>query len=295
MDKSIKEQLREPGTLSPAGPGSSVTGELILHEFPSRRFRNRRMLRVWLPPGYHDPENSGRRYPVFYLNDGQNLFDRATAFGGVEWRVDETADFLIRQGEVPPLIIVGIDNAQNDRMKEYLPYRSFNPTILRPQGKDYPDFLMQEIMPFVGERYRVAPGPENTGLGGSSMGALIALYTAVDRPAVFGRLLLESPSLFIAHRRMLKYSRYFREWPERIFLAIGTGESDREDKNRQFVDDVRDLVGVLARAGLDERRLRVRIEAGAPHSEAAWAARFPEALRFLFGAAQMEADPARAG
>src|ERR1700684_51714 len=90
----------------------SVTGDLRLHEFHSRIFRNTRMLRVWLPPRYDAPENAARHYPVLYLNDGQNLFDRATAFAGVEWQVDETADRLIRQEVIPPLIVVVIDNAQ---------------------------------------------------------------------------------------------------------------------------------------------------------------------------------------
>ena len=75
------------------------------------------MLRVWLPPRYDAPENSSRLYPVLYLNDGQNLFDRTIAFGGVEWQVDETADRLIRQEVIAPLIIVGIDNAQGERIK----------------------------------------------------------------------------------------------------------------------------------------------------------------------------------
>jgi len=200
----------------------------------------------------------------------------------VEWGIDETADRLIRQEAIPPLIVVGIDNAQGERMKEFLPYRSLNPPILRPQGKRYPEFLMNEVMPFVQQHFRIARGPENTGLGGSSLGALISLYTAIDRPGLCGRLLLESPSLFISKRRLLKYSHYFRGWPERIFLAIGTKESGREDKDRQVVQDVRDLEAILRRAGLDEKRLRVIIDEGAVHHEREWAKRFPEALEFLF-------------
>ena len=141
---------------------------------------------------------------------------------------------------------------------------------------------MNEVMPFVGERYRIARGPENTGLGGSSLGALISLYTVIDRPGSFGRLLLESPSLSLSHRRLLKYSRHFRQWPARIFLAMGTRETGREEKDRQFVEDVRDLERVLRRAGFDDSRLRVIIDEGATHSEGAWAKRFPEALSFLF-------------
>jgi predicted alpha/beta superfamily hydrolase len=262
---------------------ASVTGDLRLHEFRSRVFRNTRMLRVWLPPRYDAPDNKARHYPVLYLNDGQNLFDRVAAFAGVEWQVDETADRLIRQEVIPPLIIVGIDNAQSDRIKEFLPYRSFHPAILRPQGKRYPNFLMDEVMPFVCERYRVARGPENTGLGGSSLGALISLYTVIERPAVFGRLLLESPSLFISNRRILKNARHSRKWPAKVFMAMGTRESGREDKDRQVVEDVRELERSLRRAGLDDRRLLVKIDEGATHNESEWAKRFPEALSFLFG------------
>jgi len=120
----------------------SVTGDLRLHQFESRILRNRRGLRVWLPPEYDADRNRNRYYPVFYLNDGQNLFDAATAFGGVEWQVDETADRMIRQEEVSPLIVVGIDNAQQNRMREYVPHRAVNPPLLRPLGKRYPDFLI---------------------------------------------------------------------------------------------------------------------------------------------------------
>ena len=283
MEEVTQEQAmlsREQPSL-PANP--SVTGDLRLHEFQSRIFRNTRMLRIWLPPRYDAPDSHARHYPVLYLNDGQNLFDRATAYTGVEWQVDETADRLIRQEVISPLIIVGIDNAQVDRMKEYLPHRSFHPPILRPQGKRYPDFLMNEVMPFVYERYRIARGPENTGLGGSSMGALISLYTVMERPGVFGRLLLESPSLFISNRRILKSSRHFRPWPAKVFLAMGTRESGREDKDRQVVEDVRELGRILQRAGFGDDRLRLCIDEGASHNEGEWAKRFPDALSFLFG------------
>jgi predicted alpha/beta superfamily hydrolase len=267
----------------PAGESNpSVVGDLRLHEFQSHIFGNRRMLRVWLPPEYDDPVNLLRYYPVFYLNDGQNLFDRGSAYTGVEWQVDETADRLIREKAIPPMILVGIDNAQKDRPKEYLSYRSLNPPQLRPQGKRYPDFLINEVMPFLYERYRIGRGPENTGLGGSSLGAIISLYTVMDRPGVFGRLLLESPSLFISNRQLLKHSLAVRQWPEKIFLAIGTRETGNEERDKEIVDDVRELEHILRRAGLGEERLLVKIDEGATHSEGDWARRFPGALKFLF-------------
>ena len=261
----------------------AAAGDLRLHEFRSRFFRNTRFLRVWLPPGYDAAENSKKRYPVFYLNDGQNLFEPSTSFTGVEWQVDEAAERLIREGQVEPVIIVGIDNAGKDRFREYMPHRSLNPVMLRVQGNRYPNFLIKEIMPFVGRNYRVASGPENTGLGGSSLGALISLYTATVHPGWFGRLLVESPSLWASNRQMIRESRSVKQWPERIFLATGTAEAGREDRDRSMVDDVRELAGIFRRAGLDDRHLKLVIDEGATHHESAWARRFPEALLFLFG------------
>jgi enterochelin esterase-like enzyme len=279
----IQKIKKEAAAFSEGLRADGATGDLRLHEFRSRIFRNTRFLRVWLPPGYDDGESQGRHYPVLYLNDGQNLFEAAASFGGVEWGVDETADRLIREGEVPPMIIVGIDNAGKDRIREYMPHRSMNPVMLRVQGRHYPDFLMKEVMPFVEKNYRIASGPENTGLGGSSLGALIALYTAMARPGVIGRLLLESPSLWASNRQAIKESRSVRIWPEKSYLGVGTVEAGSEERSRTVVDDVRELASILRRAVLSESRLRLVIKDGAGHNEAAWAGRFPEALRFLFG------------
>jgi len=274
-----REQAVVPGVIR----ADSATGDLRLHEFRSRVFRNTRFLRVWLPPGYDDAGNAGRRYPVLYLNDGQNLFEATTSFTGVEWQVDETADRLIREGVVPPMIFVGIDNAGKDRIREYMPHRSLHPMMLRVQGTRYPNFLMKEVMPFVARNYRVATGPENTGLGGSSLGALISIYTAAVRPGVIGRLLLESPSLWASNRQFIRESRDVKRWPDRVFLATGTSEVGRQDRDQSVVDDVRELAGILRRSGLDDKRLRLVIEEGGTHHESAWARRFPEALAFLFG------------
>ncbi len=261
----------------------SATGDLRLHQFRSRILRNTRFLRVWLPPGYDEAENQARRYPVLYINDGQNLFEPAASFTGVEWQVDESADRLIRKDAIAPMIIVGIDNAGTARLREYMPHRSLHPVIVRVQGRRYPDFLEREVMPFVARNYRIATGAENTGLGGSSLGALIALYTAIVRPGLIGRLLIESPSLWVSNRQIIRESRSVKKWPERIYLGVGTSETGNPDRDRSVVDDVRELDSILRRSGLGETQLRLVIEDGGTHHESAWARRFPEALRFLFG------------
>src|SRR5438445_838983 len=144
-------------------------GNLWLHELNSRIFGNTRLVRVWLPPDYDGW--GAKRYPVLYLNDGQNLFDPATAFGGVHWQAGETATRLIAEQRIRPLIIVGIDNTK-DRAQEYIPYKSRDPRVLNAKGKCYPDFLRREVLPRTGERSLVLRGAANAEVGGSSLGSL---------------------------------------------------------------------------------------------------------------------------
>ena len=234
----------------PSNSVPDVTGELRFHSLSSHCFGNTRQLRVWLPPGYSSPQNDGRRYPVLYLNDGQNLFDPATAFAGIDWHVGESLTRLIDESLAPPIIVVGIDNATIERIREFLPYKALYPPVPKPLGKRYPDFLIDEIMPFIQRTYRIARGAKNTGLGGSSLGALIALYTVIARPGTFGKLLLESPSLFVSNRQLLKDSRAVTTWPQRIFLGVGTQESGQQERDQRIVDDVRALAHTFHLAGL---------------------------------------------
>jgi predicted alpha/beta superfamily hydrolase len=204
-------------------------GTLRIHELRSRIFRNTRLVRVWLPPGYD--KGGGARYPVLYLNDGQNLFEPATAFAGVHWQVGETAGRLIGEKKIRPLIIVGIDNTGKNRAREYLPYKSRDPKVPIVKGTLYPKFLKREVMPLIEGQYAVLTGPKNTGLGGSSLGGLITLYTQLAAPGIFGQLLIESPSLFVANRKILAECRKFRAWPLRVYLGMGTREVGDAEKD----------------------------------------------------------------
>jgi len=284
------------GASKPAAGRCTATGDLEIHKLRSTIFHNTRQLRVLLPAGYRDSANASRRYPVLYLNDGQNLFDVCTAiFGPKEWQVDETAIRLIAQGQVQPLIIVGIDNAGRheaarlqeerrvgSRPNEYLPWpdSGLDPFLAVVHGKDYPRFLTGEVMPFVEGHYRVKTGPDNTGLGGSSYGALITLYVIQHAPGVFGRVLIESPSVYVDDYHILKEAAERRDWPARLYFGAGTDETPA-DSPLQLPADVHKVVALLERNGVSRDRVLVNITAG-QHNEDAWASRFPTALAFLF-------------
>src|SRR3954454_7179698 len=201
-----------------------MTGEFRTYPgFHSRHLKADHGIIVHLPPGYLEDD---RRYPVLYLQDGQNLFDPSTAFCGQEWRGDETADSLIRNGEVEPLILVGVYNAGNARIDEYTASRD------RSSGKGgkahlYGRMLVEELKPFIDSEYRTLPEAKDTGLGGSSLGGLVSLTVGLRYPETFGKLAVMSPSVWWDHRAILRTvaSSRLRERP-RIWLDIGTAEGD---------------------------------------------------------------------
>ena len=279
------------GSLQGYSQRRSVVGDLRLHKLTSEIFSNTRTIRVLVPPGYE--KNRKQRYPVLYLNDGQNLFQVGTSQSrSSEWGVDETVKDLLAYREIEPLIIVGIDNAgRSGRANEYLPYEDkyLSPPLPNPQGAKYPSFLTDEVIPFIEKRYRVMADKENRVLGGASYGALISLYTVIKKPDIFGAVLLESPSFYVNDARILQETAAAARLPKRFYLGVGTNEEAKAncvpgDLSHEAVQDVIKLKNILiSEQKLDAANVRVLIEDCATHSEVAYGRRFTTALRFLFG------------
>ncbi|MFN2621750.1 MAG: alpha/beta hydrolase [Chthoniobacterales bacterium] len=262
-------------------PPHTLTGNIQQHRaFPSKILKNRRDVLVYLPPGYR--RFSTRQYPVLYLHDGQNVFDAATSFAGVEWGVDETAQRLIRQKLMEPLIIVAIANTGEERIHEYVPTparidppkRKRSKALLRNYGR----FLIEELKPFIDRNYRTKREAEFTGLGGSSLGGLATLTLGLWFPNYFNRLAVLSPSIWwddCAIYDIVDEVDERTKPPLKIWLDTGTREPGWEraaglrdrliEKGWRLYDDLHYL----------------EVE-GADHSEGAWAGRIDPVLRFLF-------------
>lgn len=244
-------------------------------DFPSAQLPHPHTLTVHLPPGYDlDPH---RYYPVLYLHDGQNLFDAHTSFAGVPWRCDESAEQLARLGEITPIIQVGIANTP-DRLKEY------GPTADDDLAAAYGRFLVEEVKPFIDTAYRTRSGPEQTGVCGSSMGGLISLELARRYPDVFGKCAALSSSLWWDHERLL---RHLGDHPHefdrcRLWADMGTHEGPSSDGPPPMLRRARRLAAALRH--LPPHQFRYTEVDGGMHNEWAWAARFPDVLRFLFPA-----------
>ncbi|MEO8336168.1 MAG: alpha/beta hydrolase-fold protein [bacterium] len=253
----------------------TITGDVRTHEaFHSRFLEHDRTVMVYLPPHY-DPE-SAERYPVLYLHDGQNVFDRATAFGE-EWHVDEFAEALIATEEIEPLIVVAIYNTGEHRVDEYTP--TANADMGRGgQADDYGRMLVEELKPFIDITYKTLPSAASTALGGSSLGGLLTMWLGIRYPAVFGRLAVMSPSVWWDDRVLLRDVEALPgKRHQRIWLDAGTAEGATTLENARALRDA-----LVAKGWIIGDDLAYLEELGGEHNEASWGNRVERVLKFLF-------------
>jgi predicted alpha/beta superfamily hydrolase len=232
----------------------------------------KRQLRLYLPPGY---ATSGKRYPVLYMHDGQNLFDSATAYSG-EWKVDETLDALARDGKLE-LIVVGIDNGQDKRLTELNAWT--HPKFGEAEGRQYMDFIVNTVKPIIDRDYRTLPDRANTAVMGSSMGGLISHYAINQYPDVFSKAGVFSPAYWTAAPGVYDFvSAKPAPKDARLYMVMGTEEGD------SMVPDAKRMASLLAQTGHPAANMEMKIVKGARHNEGFWSGEFRDAVLWMFGA-----------
>jgi predicted alpha/beta superfamily hydrolase len=254
--------------LPPRSGGKFQGAVRVLPGLVSPQLDNARDILVYLPPGY---DESDRRYPVIYMQDGQNLFDDRTAFAGA-WRVDEAVDDIRRDGR--EAIVVGIPNGGSARADEYSPWHDERHGGGR--GDAYVHFLTDTVRPRVDAAFRTIADRAGTGIAGSSLGGLISLYAFFRYPSIFGFCGAMSPALWFADRRAFEFVAASPFAPGRIYLDCGTREGGA------LLADVRRMCELLRTKGYQRGRdLLCVLEPGGAHNEPAWAARMRRALSFV--------------
>jgi predicted alpha/beta superfamily hydrolase len=287
------------------GPLESVAwkvgeADIERHNDFASKFVGARHVDVWLPRDY---ESSDKDYKVLYFHDGQNLFNPEWVYyTQTDWDIDTTLQRLIDEGQVDDTIVVGIWSS-NDRISDYMPWdmykaapEEYREQISRymgqePQSREYLQFIVEELKPFVDANYRTRIGRDDTLMMGSSMGALISLYGVIEYPDVFGgaaavsthwpsSMMLDNPE---ANEPVLAWLRESIPAPgnHRIYFDFGTAELDTDyEPHQQAVDEVMRELGYVEGSLWQTRKFE-----GAGHNEGAWQERAGVPLKFLLGKA----------
>jgi len=251
-------------------PSAQPNVSLLAAPLDMPGLNRQRQIRLYLPPDY---ATSGKRYPVLYMHDGQNLFDAATSYAG-EWEVDETMNALSKAGQLD-LIVVGVDNGGAKRMTELDPWD--NPTYGKAEGEQYMEFVVKVVKPLIDATYRTLPERANTGVMGSSMGGFISHYAIERYPEVFSKAGLFSPSYWVNDTQMFDLvTSHPAPKDTRIYMLMGGSEGG------PMVPDAQRMASLLKQSGHPEANLTLKITPGGTHSETFWRGEFRQAVLWMF-------------
>lgn len=252
----------------------------IIRDFASPQEGRTRTVRIYTPDAYDSAP--GRRFPVLYMHDGQNVFAHPESAVFDTWCANLALERLVAGGRVEPWLIVAVDST-HERLAEYSPWdepRSNVPARAAP----YVRFLVETLKPYLERNYRTRPGPEWTGVMGSSLGGLMSLYMGWKHPELFGRIGALSPSVMWSWNRIFsEWSAHTRKW-SRIYLDAGADEAvDPVGYLMRYGEATRDFHHHLKRLGYADHELRLVLEPGGQHHETDWQRRLPAALSWLLG------------
>jgi predicted alpha/beta superfamily hydrolase len=230
------------------------------------QLKRSRKIWIYLPSTYKS--SPGKRYPVLYMHDGQNIFDAYTSGYG-EWGVDECLDSIMQNGK-NECIVVGIDNGPK-RLNEYNPFN--NEKFGQGEGTAYAAFMAETLKPFIDGHYRTLKDKTNTIIAGSSMGGLISYYTQLAYPDVFGKSGVFSPAFWTAPGIVAATDSLANTAKGKFFFYMGGLEGS---------EYLGDMYEVMQQLGTKSSALIYSVtDPEGRHNETAWRKWFPEFFRFI--------------
>lgn len=238
----------------------SANVKILSENFAVPQLKTTRKIWIYLPPDY---ETSGKKYPVIYMHDGQNLFDEFTSFSG-EWNVDETMNKIFAETG-KSAIVVGIDNGGDKRLAEYSPWNNEKYKTLG-EGNLYVDFLAKTLKPFIDKTYRTEPQASKTIIMGSSMGGLISLYAAVKYPNIFGKAGIFSPAFWFVSKDLNLYLNVNKSNLKNSKFYFVAGKNEDES----MVPEIENVDRSLLKKSVPEKNIIVKIDEDGTHSESYW-------------------------
>lgn len=268
-DTTIEVQIEHWADHFPQTPKKSTASanvQVLDSAFYIPQLNRHRRVWIYLPPSYHQ---SRKKYPVLYMQDGQNIFDEATSGYG-EWGVDEALDTLAERNR--EIIVVGIDHGGDKRINEYSPYDMER--FGKGEGRQYAEFLAKTLKPYIDRHFRTKKDEEHTFIAGSSMGGLISFYTILHYPKVFGGAGVFSPAFWITPALKNIDPKKAKKVKGKIYFYAG---------NQESATMVSDMLAVFEQMQLHSKaKMESVIRAEGKHDEPTWRAEFPLFYKWLF-------------
>ncbi|QED39078.1 alpha/beta hydrolase [Antarcticibacterium arcticum] len=246
---------------------STASSNVSIIKVYSSQLETEKNIWIYLPASYQS--STQKNYPVLYLQDAQNLFDKSTSYAG-EWRVDETLDSLNLD-----MIVVGIEHGNAKRIDELTPYA--HPEHKGGNADNYLNFITKTLKPYIDSQYRTKPAAASTFIGGSSLGGLFAFYSILKHPEIFSKAMVFSPSFWFSEEIFTLARNINMEElsSTKIFFRAGHKESET------MVPLMMQMRQILIDNGISMCDVNSKAVFEGTHSEKFWASQFPEAALWL--------------
>ncbi len=271
QQQTVTNQILSWEDKAAANPGSNSTAaanvKIVKTDFYIPQLNRNRRIWIYLPKDYD--ANLQKKYPVLYMHDGQNIFDKTTSFSG-EWEIDETLNKFAAD-----CIVVGIDNGGANRIAEYTPYT--NAKYGGGDGAKYVDFIVSTLKPYIDQNFRSKTDRTNTGIGGSSLGGLISFWAAMNYQNTFGKALVFSPSFWWNKSIFDLVKEKGKQQEMKFYIIAGEQEGDPD-----MVPDATKMASDLVQNGFSKEEVFFTSHADGKHQEWYWAREFGAAYQWLF-------------
>ena len=243
---------------------------------------------MFLPDLYEETE---KRYPVLYINDGQDVFRDDISGGRESLRFEQ---YYRDYGRfLPEVILVAIHAPKEAAVRTAL-YAPFTKFFQVPEGKNfesyivgkgeqYLDWMTQELKREIDSVYRTLPDAEATGICGYSTGGLNCVYAILKYGHVFQRAIIMSAAVSIwldKLKEVLEQSDYSHI--RRLYLDTGTNEFGRMTTDKEFLEGAEALRICFQSSCISKAIMKYNVYQDGIHSQRDWRMRFPDALRWIF-------------
>jgi predicted alpha/beta superfamily hydrolase len=245
--------------------------EVVSESFEIPQLEKKRKIYALLPNDYY---KTNKRYPVLYLQDAQNLFNEHNPYGN--WEIDRHLSELFVEGN-GDIIVIAIDHGGKERIQEYSPY--YHRQFGKGQGIHYAEFIIDSLKPHIDNKFRTLPTREHTGIGGSSMGALISAYIGIVHPMYFSKLMIFSPSFWYSDEIYFDAFKYNYTLPMKMYIYAGDKESKYMTKH---IHQFKDALGIGNKYHEEINKIKLVINPEGEHSEKYWSDVFCDAVKWLF-------------
>jgi enterochelin esterase family protein len=209
---------------------------------------------------------SGKRAVYLYQPPTREPVPLLVVYDGIDYlrrgKITAIVDNLVEQNRIRPIALALLQNG--GKYRRFIEYADSDATL---------SWLRHDVLPLAQRKLRLSEEGGAFGILGASMGGLMAMYTGLRMPKIFGKIISQSGvfSFEGLDCSVVDLIRYAPRPNAKIWMDVG--------KLEELLEDNRQMVTLLKQKGYNPAYR----ETGGAHNYTTWRNSLGEALIQMFG------------